>query len=358
MKQRKPYPFVHTIKDRFGRTHHYFRKSGHKSFVLPGPVGSRQFLEAYQAVLADTPITIGRAGAGTVRALVKLYYASPEWLSLSPHSQRTYRNILEHFVAEHGDKRIAHLERKHVKAMVSAKAETPAAANKFRKLLSVLMGVAIEAGWRKDNPVTTVKGVKSKSSGFRTWNDDEIATFEARHPVGTKARLALALLLWTGQRRGDVVRLGRQHLRDGIITMRQQKTGMGVSIPILPPLNECLATAPREHLTFLVTGFGQPFTPAGFTNWFRDRCAEACLPVGLSPHGLRKAFCRRAAEAGLTPHHMMSISGHQSLSEVTRYTEAANRERLAKEAMRTIMKFQSGKPPSKFSSRPGKPLKK
>lgn len=227
------------------------------------------------------------------------------------------RNILEHFVAEHGDKRVAHLERKHVKAMVSAKAETPAAANKFRKLLSVLMGVAIEAGWRKDNPVTTVKGVKSKSSGFRTWNDDEIATFEARHPVGTKARLALALLLWTGQRRGDVVRLGRQHLRDGIITMRQL-----------------------------------------FTNWFRDRCAEAGLPVGLSPHGLRKAFCRRAAEAGLTPHHIMSISGHQSLSEVTRYTEAANRERLAKEAMRTIMKFQSGKPPSKFSSRPGKPLKK
>jgi hypothetical protein len=120
----------------------------------------------------------GRAASGTVAALVKLYYASPEWLTLALQSQRTYRNILESFVAEHGDKSVRALEREHVKAMVNAKAATPAAANKFRKLLSVLMRVAIDTGWRDDNPVTTVKGIRTKSDGFRTWTDEEIAAFE------------------------------------------------------------------------------------------------------------------------------------------------------------------------------------
>jgi site-specific recombinase XerD len=99
--------------------------------------------------------------------------------------------------------------------MVNAKAATPAAANTFRKLLSVLKRVAIDAGWRKDNPVATVKGIRTKSDGFRTWTDEEIAAFRARHEVGTKPRLALELLLCTGQRRGDAVRREREACHQG-----------------------------------------------------------------------------------------------------------------------------------------------
>jgi len=142
--------------------------------------------------------------------------------------------------------------------------------------------------------------------------------------------------------------MGRQHVRNDVLTIRQQKTGMEVSIPIHAKLEECLAGAPRTHLTFLVTEHGRPFTPAGFTNWFRDKCALAGLPVGLSPHGLRKAMCRRLAEAGCSPHEIMSISGHKSLAEVTRYTEAASRKRLAGDAMRSIgvtrKRTRNGKP--------------
>jgi integrase len=241
--RRKPYPFVHSIVDRYGRTHHYLRRRGFPSVTLPGPIGSRQFLEAYQAALAEASSTVGRAASGTVAALVKLYYASPEWLTLALQSQRTYRNILESFVAEHGDKSVRALEREHVKAMVNAKAATPAAANKFRKLLSVLMRVAIDTGWRDDNPVTTVKGIRTKSDGFRTWTDEEIAAFRARHQVGTKPRLALELLLCTGQRRGDAVLMGYQHLKNGVLTIRQQKTR-------IEELQACLNAAPRDHLTF------------------------------------------------------------------------------------------------------------
>jgi integrase len=350
MKIRRPYPFVHEFTDRHGRPRVYLRKRGHKRVALPWPIGSREFVEAYQAALADSPLPIGqsRTKPGSINALVQVYYASDGWDALAPQSQRTYRHILEHFRTEHGDKPVALLGREHVKAMVSAKAATPAAANKFRKLLSVLMQVAIDKGWRKDNPVIGVKGIRTKSQGFRTWTEDDIAQFEARHEVGTKARLALALLLFTGQRRGDVVRMGRQHVRDGALTLRQQKTGVEVTIPVHLKLQECLSAAPRDHLTFLVTEHHQPFTPAGFTNWFRDKCALAGLPRGLSPHGLRKAMCRRLAEAGCTPHEIMAISGHKSLAEVTRYTEAANRTRLAGDAMRTIAaaerRTRNGKP--------------
>ena len=337
MKMRKPYPFVHEYRDCRGRIRLYFRKRGYKRVPLPWPVGTREFVEAYQAALmARSAIGQGRSKPGSISALVQLYYASPEWASLSTQSQRTYPNIIERLTAEHGDRLVHEMRREHVKALVNAKATTPAAANKFRKLLSLLMRVAIDAGWREDNPVSTVRGIKSKSQGFKTWSDDDIAKFEAAAPVGSKARLAFSLLLYTGQRRSDVVRMGRQHIKDGVLTIRQQKTGVEVPIPVHPKLQEVLAVTPRDHLTFLVTEYGRPFTPAGFTNWFRDRCNKAGLPVGLSPHGLRKAFCRRGAEVGLTPHQIMSISGHKSLAEVTRYTEAVDRKRLAGEAMRTI----------------------
>ncbi|MGH6866299.1 MAG: site-specific integrase [Methyloceanibacter sp.] len=351
MKTRKPYPFVHEFTDRHGRPRVYLRKRGCKRIPLPWPIGSREFVEAYQAALADNPLPIGqsRTKPGSINALVQVYYASDEWTALAPQSQRTYRHILERFRAEHGDKPVRLIERDHIKAMVSANAATPAAANKFRKLLSVLMKLAMDKGWRGDNPVASVKGIKIKSEGFKTWSEDHIAQYEAKHAIGTKARLALDQLLYTGQRRSDVVRMGKQHVRNNVLTIRQQKTGVEVAIPVHPKLKESIAAAASsEHLTFLVTEYGQPFSPAGFTNWFRNRCVEAGLPKGLSRHGLRKAMCRTLAEAGCTPHEIMAISGHKSLAEVQRYCEAANRARLAGHAMRTITRAKkrtgNGKP--------------
>jgi len=347
MKLRRPYPFVHEFTDRHGRPRAYLRKRGHKSVPLPWPVGSREFIEAYEAALADRRITTGQSQTKprSINALVQLYYASPEWAALAPQSQRTYRHILEHFRVSHGDKPVNAIKREHVKAMVVAKAATPAAANKFRKLLLVLMRLAVDRGWRQENPVSSVKGIRTRSEGFKTWSEDNIAQFQVYHPIGSKPRLAFELLLCTGQRRGDVVAMGWQHIRDGELTVRQQKTGAVVVIPILPELRQCLDALERKHLTFIVTEYGKPFSSAGFTNWFRDKCAEAGLSSGLSPHGLRKAMCRRLADAGCTPHAIMSISGHKTLAEVTRYTEAADRTRLAQGAMEMIRtRTSNGKP--------------
>jgi integrase len=126
--------------------------------------------------------------------------------------------------------------------------------------------------------------------------------------------------------------MGRQHLSGGLIQVKQQKTGKPLQIPVHPELERELGVLPA-NLTFLLTDFGKPFTAAGFGNWFRERCNQAGLKH-CTAHGLRKAACRRLAEAGCTANQIAAISGHSSLREVERYTKAADQVRLAREAMR------------------------
>ena len=182
-----------------------------------------------------------------------------------------------------------------------------------------------------------MKALRAKSDGYHSWTDDEIAQFENRHDVGSRPRLALALLLYTGQRRSDVVRMGRQHIdKNGAIRVRQLKTGAELAIPIHATLQAIIAeTQLTGRQTFLTTQFGKPFTAAGFGNWFREQCNDAGLPH-CSAHGLRKAAARRLAEAGCTAHEIASITGHASLREVQRYTKAADQSRLAVAAMNKV----------------------
>ena len=178
-------------------------------------------------------------------------------------------------------------------------------------------------------------------SGYKTWSEDHIARFEAAHPIGTKGRLAFALLLYTGQRRGDVVKMGRQHVHNGVLTIDQGKTEGSeeahLEIPVHPKLREIIEATPTVGVkTFLVTHFGKPYTAPGFGNWFRKLCDAADCP-DVSAHGLRKATARRLAEIGCTANQIAAITGHASLSEVQRYTKAADRKRMAREAMAKLI---------------------
>ena len=297
-------------------------------------------MEAYQAALAGVEplpkLGTGRPKVGTIAAIVLAYFGSAAFQMRPAETKRVRRNILERFAAEHGDKRVAQLQREHVQRMVMAKAGTPAAARNFLAMLRLLMAFAIEAGIRGDDPTQGVKRAKIRSDGFRTWTESDIETFEAKHPIGSRARLAFALLLYTAQRRGDMILMGRQNVRNGSISVRQHKTGTELVIPIHPTLQAVLDSTPSKHLTFLTTAAGGPFTPAGFTNWFRDKCNEAGLPKGTSAHGLRKAACRRLAEAGCSANVIASISGHRSLNEVSRYTRAADQARMARTGIEAV----------------------
>jgi integrase len=268
-------------------------------------------------------------------ALIADYYGSAEYKNLAPITRATYRNEIEKLRLRHGTKRVAKLTREHVKKLLAEKADTPGAANKLLRTLKLLMrfALAMDPPMRRDDPTAGVKKLRIPGDGFRAWEEADITTFETSHPAGSRARLALALLLFTAQRRSDVIRMGRQHVRGGLIAVKQQKTGAALWIPIHRDLQAILDASPANNLTFLVTAAGKPFSPAGFGNWFGDCCREAGLSVGFNAHGLRKAAARRLAEAGCSSKQIMAITGHRTLSEVERYVSAAEQVMLARQAM-------------------------
>jgi integrase len=112
-------------------------------------------------------------------------------------------------------------------------------------------------------------------------------------------------------------------VRDGWIAVRQEKTNTPLMIKMHPDLVRILASVPRNNLTFLVTDHGAPFTAASLSNWFGKRCRAAGL-TACTAHGLRKAACKRLADAGCSVHEIAAISGHKSLKEIERYTREAS----------------------------------
>ena len=335
--------YVHQFVDKRrggAKARFYFRRRGYPQLPLPGLPGSPEFNAAYEQALAGSTAspTVGakRVRVGSIGALALAWVNSPEFLTLKPATRRTYRLIIEKFTREHGDKPVALLKREHIRAMLAERVSKPAAANHWLRLLKSMMHFAIMQNMRADDPTVGVDFIEHKSTGFHTWTEHEIAQFEAHHPIGSKPRLALALLLYTAQRRSDVVKMGRQHVRNSVAQVRQQKTGTMLAIPVHPDLQAILDATPGEQLTFLVTEYGKPFTAAGFGGWFRERCDEAGLPKCCASHGLRLAACRRLAEAGCSANVIASISGHKTLREVERYTRAADQKRLARIGMAAL----------------------
>jgi integrase len=345
-----PLKFVHRYRDRHGRFRHYFRRTGFKSIRLPGLPGSPEFMAAYQTALAGATaprieIGVGRTKPGSVAAAVAAYLGSIDFRGLAYATQRDRRRILERFRDDFGSNSFATLTRNIVERMLATKAATPHAAKSFLKTLRGMVAVALRVGLCESDPTVGIRvKVRATTQGFRSWTEDEIARFEAAHPIGTRARLAFALLLYTGQRRGEVITMGRQHVKGGILTVRQGKTGAVVFLPILPELQAILAASEAGQMTFLTTATGKPFTGGSFTNWFGAACRAAGLPLGLSAHGLRKAMCRRLAEAGCSANQIAAISGHATLREVGRYTKAADQRRMAVAAMETIQRTPGGEP--------------
>lgn len=135
------------------------------------------------------------------------------------------------------------------------------------------------------DPTRDVRRAQDVMKAYYTWTLDEVDRFEQRHPVGTKARLAFALLLYTACRREDAARLGPQHIRNGrpryVKAKNERRKPVAVDIPVLPNLAEAIASLPTSHLTFLVTEYGKPFPRAGFGNRFRQWRDQAGPPALL-----------------------------------------------------------------------------
>ena len=267
---------VDRFVDRHGRTRHYFRRAQGPRLPLPGLPGSTEFMAAYQAALhnktlLNQPAEERQRGApGTFDRLVQLYLSSPEFLRLGSSTQTAYQRVIERFIADEriGHRLVAEMRREHVKRMIAKRADTPGAANDLLKKIRILVHFAIDAGWRTDDPTLRMK--KFASGEWHTWTDAEIGAYEARWPIGTCERTAFALLLHTGQRRSDVVRMAWDDMTDASIRVVQGKTGMKLSVPIHPELATALTAWPERKARILVTTFGKPFTSNGFGNFMAD----------------------------------------------------------------------------------------
>ncbi len=363
MKRKNP-DYVQQFIDHDGSPRFYLRKPGVKRVRLPGLPWSPEFMAAYEAGLGNAlvpEIGAGRTKPGTVNAAIVSYYAlSADFRDMATSTKRMRRAILERFRSEYGHRNIATLDERALKAILAKR--KPLAAVNLLKTLRSLLRHAIDVNIRKDDPTANIRLKTPKSDGHHSWTEEEILAFERRHPIGTKARLALNLLLYTGQRRGDVVQMGRQHVSvvngEHILSITQEKTGNAVSIPVLSPIWEALNALPNSgQLAFLVSERGKPFASDGFGHWFRDRCNEAGLPQ-CSAHGLRKAAATRMAEHGGTTHQLMSWFGWTSVSEAERYTKKADRARMnLSSADKLISRTEIVKPETKFDKKPSKSLK-
>ena len=344
-------------RDRHGNIRVYYRENGKKKVRLRAIPWSPEFMAECDRAKTATTNSVIRSNikTGTWRWLcVRYFQECADYKTLDPRTQHVRRLILESIFDEPIAPRSPKLFRDLPLSMMTAdavevlrdrKLALPEAANSRVKAIRGVFNWAVKKKGSDGKPLVShnlareVPYLKSKNPlGYHTWTIEEVRKFEARHPIGSKARLAHALILFTGQRRSDVIRFGRQNFQNGKITFTQFKgrnrKPKRLTLPILPALQRIIDASSCAEMTFLVNNFGRPFTAAGFGNWFRDRCVEAAVPGRA--HGLRKAGATIAANGGATAHQLLAIFGWETLKMAEVYTRAADQERLAEAGMHLL----------------------
>jgi integrase/recombinase XerD len=324
--------------DRHGNARFYVRVPGRSKVRIRGVPYSEEFMLAYNAAFVDKPPVPARSAVrGSFRHLCQLYFSSLEFRQLDAKTQKWRRPVLEAISRQYGEEPVARMEARHIRKIVTEGTDKASVPQRRRRSLQALFKWAVENNEAVRNPVRDVT-IRYRSKGHHTWTLDEVDAFEKRHSLGSRAHLAMWLMLYTAGRREDAVRLGPQHIKGNRIRFTQAKnehrSPVPVDIPVHPDLAAAIAATPSGQQTFLVTGeeHPKPFTPNGFTVWFRQRCNEAGLPH-CTGHGLRKTAAVCLAECGATPHEIMAVTGHRNLAMVEHYTRAAGRAGLADSAM-------------------------
>jgi integrase/recombinase XerD len=271
--------------DRHGNVRIYVKVPGRKKVRIRQQPGTPEFMAVYNEAIEGASATANskQHGRGSFGFACKAFFASKKFQTQPPKGYdeltKWIRNELERICEKHGDKPFALMKPEHIRALRDEK-DTPDASNMRLKALRALFKWAVEAKEAQHNPAKQAEMIATNSDGYHTWTDEEIEQFENRHPMGTKARLAMALMLYTTGSREDAVRLGPQHIRKQMIAVdgktvsvrrivytqakNELRLPIDMDIPLHPRLEQIIDAMPSGHMTFLVTEFGKPFTPAGF----------------------------------------------------------------------------------------------
>jgi integrase len=332
-------PHLHREITRHGKAVWYVRVGKGQRIRLRAEFGSPDFETEYQAALtgAPRPRVKGAPAVGSLAWLIARYRETTAWTKLALATRGQRENIFRHVLETAGDKPFAKIDSAAIVAGRDRRAGTPAQARNFLDAMRGLFRWAKEAGLVKVDPTEGVRNPKRKKGpGFRPWTEDDMAAYDRRWPLGTKERVWRDVIAYTGLRRGDLVRIGRQHVRNGVATLRTEKGGFTVTVtlPILPILQDTLDAGPCGDMTFIVGAEGGPLTKESFGNAFRKASRAAGVPG--SAHGIRKLAATRAAEKGATEHELDAIFGWTGGAMARHYTRQARRAHLSMQAMHKL----------------------
>jgi len=328
-------PHLHREITRHGKAVWYVRVGRGQRVRIKADYGTPEFDAEYRAAFAGVPARKAAPSCSSLQWLITRYRETKEdWGSLSEVTRRRRDNIFKQVVETAGHEPYARITQATILAGKERRAHTPHQARHFLDAMRGLFRWAHKAGLVKVDPTLGVSNpARKRTEGFIPWSEAHMVAYEARWPIGTRQRVWLDVIAYTGLRRGDAVRLGRQHVRNGVASIKTEKSGftVEVSLPILPVLQATLDAGPCGDLTFIVGANGRPLTKESFGNEFKAACKEAGVPG--SAHGVRKIAATRAADAGATEAELMAIFGWTDPKMAAHYTRTANRKRLAARAM-------------------------
>jgi integrase len=327
----------HLLKQitRHGKIVWYVRIGKGRRIRLRSTYGSEEFQAEYDAAIrGEEPAKRGKPVSGTLAWLVDQYRTAVAWTTLSMATRRQRENIFKQVLKTAAVEPYSKITSKTIQAGIDRRSKTPHQARHFLDTMRGLFQWAVDAEHVKADPTATKSVAKPRTRGFPVWDEDEIERFEQRWPLGTRERVMFDIFAYTGLRRGDAAKLGKQHIKNGIIRLDTEKTGTRVVIPVLAMLQKTLTAGPVGDLAFITARDGKPMRKESIGNAFRDACRAA--GINKSAHGLRKAAATRAANNGATVAELEAIFGWEGGRMASLYTKSADRERLATRAIQKL----------------------
>ena len=151
------------------------------------------------------------------------------------------------------------------------------------------------------------------------------------------AKLALYLLLYTGQRVGDVVTMKWSNFAGGRVQLVQEKTRQPINVKVHERLAAVLKEVPRINDYILNNRWGRPYKNADALSGVIKRVLTDDLEDAAAPDNAwpaQECWQVALAEAGCTVPEIMAILGHKTPAQAIAYVEKANRGKLADSGIR------------------------